>query len=308
MNMEIPNASQRAGDQPHVVIPYSYADHEFAHRLAGALRREVTPWIDEVDMSAGVFLINRISHSVRPVDFVIPVISAASLASDWVQHELKTILTRESSARRVRVLPARIDGSALPNHLTSQSHVDFHGRVWKQAYDDLKARVRRSAGPRPVLPPAPTVRPAPPGPRATGIREKAADVKRVFLSYDYDNDGYYKDVLMAWSKSPDFAQFTVHDPPNAPVDGDAAEPLKRAIAAQIGAATAFLCVVGEKTRTNGWVEWEIAKADELGKRMIGVRINRDHTVSETLYNAGATWALSFTFEGIKTAMEEAHGT
>jgi len=61
MSMEFPDEPRRAGDQPHVVIPFSFANREFAGKLAGALRQDgISPWIDEVDMSAGVFLTKRI--------------------------------------------------------------------------------------------------------------------------------------------------------------------------------------------------------------------------------------------------------
>jgi hypothetical protein len=307
--MEFTNPSRKVDDPPRVFISYSYGDMEFARKLAGALRRDrISPWVDEVEMSAGAFLISRISKAARPVDFIVPAISTASVMSAWVQHELKTAMTREFNARRVVVLPARIDNCALPDYLTSQFCADFHSLGWNRAYESIKAAIQRRPSSGPPMHPTPVIRPPLPAARAPDIDEKAAGTKRIFLSYDYDNDGYYKDILITWSKQPDFARFSVNDQPvTVPVDSEDAEPLKRAIAAKINAATAFLCIVGAKTCTNGWVEWEIRKADELGKRMIGVRISRDHNASEALCNAGATWALSFTFEGIKSAMEEAHG-
>jgi hypothetical protein len=309
VRVDTPNRIQSGGNQPHVVIPYNYADHDFARKLAGALRRDgISPWIDEVDMSAGVILINRIAHAVRPVDFLVPLISAASLTWRWVQRELKTVTARDFNGRRVRVLPARIDGTALPDYLASRPYVDFHGRGWKQAYEDLKAVVQQRTSPRPAMRPTPefelphAIRRAPPG----GEKKPAAKV--VFVSYDYENDGYYKDLLVTWSQSPDFPRLSVNDQPVAyPVDSDEAEPLKHVVYGKIKAATAFLCVVGEKTSANAWVDWEIKTAIELEKRMVVVRINRDCVAPDVLSEVGPTCALSFTFEGIKRAVEEAYG-
>lgn len=144
MSMVFPDPFRTARSGPHVVIPYSYADHEFAYKLAGELRRDrVTPWIDEVDMSAGVFLVNRITQAARPVDFVVPVISVSSVTSSWVQHELRTAMMRSFNGRTVRVLPARIDGSALPDFLESQPCFNFHGGGWSLAYDELLVTVQR---------------------------------------------------------------------------------------------------------------------------------------------------------------------
>ena len=113
---------------------------------------------------------------------------------------------------------------------------------------------------------------------------------------------------MTWSQSPDFPRLSVNDrPPNIQVDSEVAEPLKRLIQEKIKAATAFLCVVGEKTGASAWADWEIRTAIELDKRMIVVRINRDCVAPDVLSEVGPTCALSFTFEGIKRAVEEAYG-
>jgi hypothetical protein len=159
MNADTPNRTRSGGNQPHIVIPYSYADHEFASKLTAALRHDrVTPWIDDVDMSAGVLLVNRITNAVRPVDCVVPAISAVSVASSWVQHELRTVMTRSFCGRHVRVLPARIDDSALPDFLANPPCFDFHRDGWSLAYDELILAVHQSTGPRPT-------NPAPPGSR-----------------------------------------------------------------------------------------------------------------------------------------------
>ena len=164
MNAETPNRTRPGGSQPHIVIPYSYADHEFASKLTASLRQDrITPWIDDVDMSAGVLLVNRMLHAARPVDCVVPAISAASVASSWVQHELRTVMTRSFNGRRVLVLPARIDDSALPDFLSNQPYLDFHRSGWSLAYDDLLLAVQQSIGhPRPPQAAQPGFRLPPP--------------------------------------------------------------------------------------------------------------------------------------------------
>jgi hypothetical protein len=107
---------------------------------------------------------------------------------------------------------------------------------------------------------------------------------------------------------PGFAQLWINDqPPTMPVDAPDAEPYKEALAQRIGAASGLLCILGAESSTNGWMEWEIKRADQLGKRIIAVRINRDCAVPELLSDMGATCAMSFTFEGIRRAIEEAYG-
>jgi hypothetical protein len=309
MSLDAANRTRTGGNQPHIVIPYNYADHEFARKLAGALRRDgISPWVDELDMSAGAILTTRMASAARPVDFLIPLISAASLRWRWAQQELKTVTTRDFNRRRIRVLPARIDGSALPDYLANQPYLDFQGRGWRQAYEDLKAVIQRRTSPRPE--PRPTqgfelphaIR------RAQPASERASHGRAVFVSYDYENDGYYKDILLTWSKSPDFPRFSFNDqPPRVRVESEEATPLKHLIQGKIRAATAFLCVVGPNTSTNGWIDWEIGTAIELDKRMVVVRTNRDCVAPAALSEVGPTCALSFTFEGIKRAVDEAYG-
>jgi hypothetical protein len=303
---DAPNRIRPGGNQPHIVIAYSYVDNEFARRLAGALRRErISPWVDEVDMSVGVILVNRLANSLRPVDFVIPLISATSVASRWVQQDLKAVVSREFKGRRVRVLPARVDGGTLPGFLRSQSYIDFHAHGWNRAFDDLRAVLRPGAIPRAALQPEPEPEPSRPVRRPP---EKKPEGKLVYVSYDCENDGYYKDVLLTWTQSPDFPRLSVNDQPVfGPLDGEEAEPLKRAIQGRIKAATSFLCVVGRKTSMSDWVNWEVKTAIELGKRMVVVRIDRDCMVPDALSEVGPTCALSFTFEGIRRAVDEAYG-
>jgi hypothetical protein len=148
MYVNTPNRTHSGGNQPHIVIPYNYADHEFAVRLTAAMRNDrVTVWIDDIDMSAGAILVNRIQYASRPVDCVVPVISIASVTSNWVQHELKTVLARPFCGRRVRVLPARVDDCTLPGFLMSLPYCDFRRNGWSVAYDDLIVAVAQRAGP-----------------------------------------------------------------------------------------------------------------------------------------------------------------
>jgi hypothetical protein len=154
--MEPANRSRAVDNQPHIVIPYNYADHEFVHRLTAALRHDrVTPWIDDVDMSAGAFLINRILQAARPVDCVVPAISTVSVGANWVQHDLRLVMARNFGGRHVRVLSARIDDCVLPDFLASQPYFDFHRYGWSAAYDELLIAVHKhmSAKPATVAPP-----------------------------------------------------------------------------------------------------------------------------------------------------------
>ena len=48
--------------------------------------------------------------------------------------------------------------------------------------------------------------------------------------------------------------------------------------------------------------WEIEKTKELKKKLIAVKTALDNTTPSGLLNAGASWAMSFTFDAIKRAI------
>ncbi len=129
--------------------------------------------------------------------------------------------------------------------------------------------------------------------------------KTIFISYDYDNDKHYKNMLLAWdaNKEFDFA-FTDHSA-DVSIDSTDAAAIKRAISAKINNATYFLCIVGKKTSTGKWVTWEISKAVELKKKIVAVKTDSQNTTPSGLLNVGAKWAMSFTFDAIKKAIDGA---
>jgi hypothetical protein len=124
----------------------------------------------------------------------------------------------------------------------------------------------------------------------------------IFISYDYDAAKHYKNMLLAWDKNDEFAfAFSDHSA-DVSIQSTNAEAIKRALSAKINSATHFLCIVGAKTSKSGWVAWEIEKAKELKKRLVAVKTASDNTTPSGLLNAGASWAMSFTFDAIKRAI------
>lgn len=129
--------------------------------------------------------------------------------------------------------------------------------------------------------------------------------KTIFISYDYDNDKHYKNLLVAWDKNKEF-DFAFYDASvDVSVDSTDAAAIKRVISSRINGATNFLCIVGKHTHKSGWVKWEIEKAIELKKKLIAVKTDAEYTSPDTILGVGASWAMSFTFDSIKKAVDEA---
>ncbi len=129
--------------------------------------------------------------------------------------------------------------------------------------------------------------------------------KKIFISYDYDNDKHYKNMLLAWDKNSEFDFGFSDQSADVSIQSTDAAAIKRAISAKINDATHFLCLVGSKTSQSSWVAWEIDKAKELKKKLVAVKISSENTTPRGLLNAGASWAMSFTFDAIKKAIEDA---
>lgn len=126
--------------------------------------------------------------------------------------------------------------------------------------------------------------------------------KSIFISYDYDNDRNYKNMLLAWDKNTDF-DFKFDDKSaDVSINSSCYDVIKRAISAKINSATYFLCLVGEKTYKSDWVRWEIQKAIELKKKIIVVKIDSKYITQVSLYETNANWAMNFSFLEISNAI------
>lgn len=129
--------------------------------------------------------------------------------------------------------------------------------------------------------------------------------KDIFISYDYDNDSRYKNMLVAWDKNKEF-DFEFYDGSlKAGINSADAAYIKSKIKPLIQKATHLLCIVGDKCGANPWIEWEVQAAVDLKKKLIAVKIEKACPSPSVLLNNGAKWALSFNFEAIKNAVEEA---
>ena len=129
--------------------------------------------------------------------------------------------------------------------------------------------------------------------------------KKVFVSYDYDNDKHYKNLLLAWDGNKLF-DFFIHDhSADVSINSTNAATIKSVISRYINEATYFLIIVGTKTYKSAWVKWEIEKAVELKKRIVAVKTDRENISPNELLGVGASWSMSFTYNAISKAIDNA---
>jgi hypothetical protein len=129
--------------------------------------------------------------------------------------------------------------------------------------------------------------------------------KKVFVSYhSATEDTNHKNLLVAWSKN-DSSHFDIKFDDlsvGVSINSDNATYIKSVIKRKISDSSLFLCLVGQNTHNSEWVKWEIDKAVELGKKIVAVKIKSTYQTPTNLYGVGAVWAMSFTYDSIKKAL------
>lgn len=138
--------------------------------------------------------------------------------------------------------------------------------------------------------------------------------KNVCVSFDFENDGYYRNLLSAWDANSNF-EFNFNDVTPSEINSNDISRIKAGLTRRINQCKYLLVIVGkyanqqhkdhEEIGEKNWINWEIKKAKELNKKLVAVKINYTYESPEQLYNSGATWAMSFTQDKIIKALNDA---
>ena len=138
--------------------------------------------------------------------------------------------------------------------------------------------------------------------------------KKVCISFDYEHDKNYRNLLSAWDANSDF-EFVFNDKTPTEIQSNDYSRIKAVLTQKISSATYLLVIVGEYANTKdknsskigeiNWQNWEIKKAKELNKKLIGVKIDKSYESPSELLNSGASWAMSFTQDAIIKALNNA---
>ncbi len=95
-------------------ISYSSQDQEIAERLYADLQSNgVRCWFALEDLKVGDKIRPRIDESIRLYDKLLLVLSAHSVASQWVEQEVETALAEERKENRTVLLPIRLDNAVM---------------------------------------------------------------------------------------------------------------------------------------------------------------------------------------------------
>jgi hypothetical protein len=95
-------------------ISYSSKDDKFARRLHADLQdKGVRCWFAPHDVKIGAKILDTVDEAIRLRNKVVLILSRASVASEWVEIEVKKALAEERQRHTVVLFPVRLDDAVL---------------------------------------------------------------------------------------------------------------------------------------------------------------------------------------------------
>lgn len=107
-------------------ISYSHEDEGFVKRLVPDLKKEgIDVWIDYKEMHVGDSIVEKINEAIADSDYLVVVLSPASIVSGWVKKEVSAGLIKEFERKSVTVLPVIARRCKIPPLLSDKICADF---------------------------------------------------------------------------------------------------------------------------------------------------------------------------------------
>jgi uncharacterized protein YjbI with pentapeptide repeats len=129
-------------------ISYSSRDEPFAKRLYADLQsNNVRCWFAPEDLKWGARIRSSIDEAILLHDKLLLVISKHSVASGWVEHEVKNAVAKERKEKRTVLFPVRLDNAAFDSPLSWATEIRHERNIgdftrWKTHDDYQKAFTR----------------------------------------------------------------------------------------------------------------------------------------------------------------------
>jgi TIR domain len=132
-------------------ISYSSKDEALARRLYADLQsNNVRCWFAPEDLKWGDKIRTGIDEAIRLHDKLLLILSKSSVASGWVEREVKTVLTKERKEKRTVLFPVRVDKAVFESPFDWASEIRHERNIgdftrWKDhdAYQKAFMRLLR---------------------------------------------------------------------------------------------------------------------------------------------------------------------
>ncbi len=131
---------------PRVFLSHSSRDKKLVARLAEDLTAEgIDVWLDAGEILAGDSIAQEIQKGLEASDFIVLVLSRASVRSGWVDKEWQARIGREATSRAVHIIPVLAERCEIPALLADKRTADFT-EDYDAGLGELLAAIRKHAG------------------------------------------------------------------------------------------------------------------------------------------------------------------
>lgn len=101
------------------------------------MRHGATVWLDEAALEPGARWKQQLRKAISNNDFVVVVLTPASVDSQWVKYEIENALAQSKKEGRVKLIPLLLEDCDIPRELRNLQIVDFTRR------DSYRRRLKR---------------------------------------------------------------------------------------------------------------------------------------------------------------------
>ena len=139
--------------------------------------------------------------------------------------------------------------------------------------------------------------------------------RKVFVSFDWDNDKRYKFLLEAWNQHPDF-EFVFRDATPGEINSYDISRIKAGLTAKIREATHTLFIVGKCANTVhkdsrligyiNWINFEAFQSIQENNKLSVVKLEDSNQIPEQLASgAKYSWITGFTEQNVIAVLNHA---
>lgn len=134
-------------DRRKVFLSHSSVDKALARRLANDLvAAGFDVWLDQWVIGVGDTIEELVERGVDEADFVIVLLTTASVQSNWVEREWRRKFEDEARRQRIALIPVRGELCEIPDFLSQRSRADIIGGSYPLGLRHLIDLLRHYSG------------------------------------------------------------------------------------------------------------------------------------------------------------------
>ena len=140
--------------------------------------------------------------------------------------------------------------------------------------------------------------------------------KKVCVSFDYENDRRYYNILEAWNNNSSI-DFHINDCTPSEIQSESVSKIKQVLSTKIGEANYMIAIIGKHSNDKhpdsdeigyrNWQAYEIDKNAENANKLVVVKLDSSYNAPDEAFGQGAEWVNSFNLDDILKALNKLAG-